>query len=243
MECFDARRKLSEYIDGMLSQVHASEVKDHLDHCPDCTEEYQALRRIITHMNQMEHVDEPAHFIEKVHHRLGNRFSLKRITRTLFVPLQIKLPLELAGAATIIMLAFYVSTTIDNLPFYEISLTVTSQEKSKGSGKGAPQKDVSPRGEKKGARSQSALKREQPKRMEASPQIQEVVNLLGGNVRKSLYQKDTNKLQSLYIEIPLQKYEALLNELEKMGEITRGLQAIEIKSKKVIKIHITITNN
>jgi len=59
-------------------------------------------------LHAMDPVEAPADFLEKIHERMESRFSLDRIIRKLFIPFRIKIPVELAAAATITLLVFFV---------------------------------------------------------------------------------------------------------------------------------------
>jgi hypothetical protein len=121
------RDKLSEYIDGMLSQEEASAVKEHLDRCPDCLEEYEETVKIIGHMNQMESLETPEFFVEKVHERIEKSKSLKRLVKRLFYPLRIKIPLELAGVAAAALLVIYIVGIQGKQHVYELAYAQRSQ--------------------------------------------------------------------------------------------------------------------
>ena len=124
MDCHDVKNLLSEYIDGMLSEENTSMVKDHLARCTDCSETYESMRRIIGHMNQMESIDEPADFLERVNARLERRFSLAGAFRRLFVPLRIKIPLELAGVAAAVVLIIYFAGIRNDRTLHEITVSM-----------------------------------------------------------------------------------------------------------------------
>jgi hypothetical protein len=121
------KEKLSEYIDGMLSQEEASAVKEHMDRCPECMEEYEEMVKIIGHMNQMENLETPEFFVEKVHDRIEKPKSLQRFIKRLFFPLRIKIPLELAGVAAAALLVIYIVGIRGKQQVYEIAYAQRSQ--------------------------------------------------------------------------------------------------------------------
>jgi len=121
------RDKLSEYIDEMLSQEEVSAVREHLDRCPACMEEYEEMVKIIGHMNQMVSLETPDNFGEKVHERIEKPKSLKRIVKGLFYPLRIKLPLELAGVAAAALLVIYIVGIRGKQHVYELAFTQRSE--------------------------------------------------------------------------------------------------------------------
>jgi hypothetical protein len=134
MDCREIRNRLSEYIDGMLDETEASEIKNHLAHCAGCSEAYGATIKIIEHMGQMESIEEPADFLDKVNARLDRRFSMGGIFRRLFRPWRIKLPLEMAAAAAVIALIVYLGGVKEPEPLYQITITESDERLITGYG-------------------------------------------------------------------------------------------------------------
>ncbi len=121
------RDRLSEYIDGMLSEKEASAVKEHLDRCTDCLEEYKEMLKIIGYMNQMEGLEIPDSFVEKVHERMEKQAPLRKFLKGLFIPIKIKVPLELAGVAAAALLVIYVVGIRGKQHVYELAYVQRSQ--------------------------------------------------------------------------------------------------------------------
>lgn len=119
--------KLSEYIDGMLNQEDTSSVKEHLDRCPECMEEFEEMLKIIGHMNRMESLETPEFFVEKVHERIKERSFLQRLAKGLFFPLKIKVPLELAGVAAAALLVIYIVGMRGKQQVYELAYVQRSR--------------------------------------------------------------------------------------------------------------------
>ena len=108
MECARVKELLSEYIDGSLDALVGAAVKDHVSICNGCKEELASLSAMVEELGSLEPVKAPADFLEKIHERMEPRFRLYRILRKLFVPFHIKIPLELAAAATMAILVLAV---------------------------------------------------------------------------------------------------------------------------------------
>jgi hypothetical protein len=108
MECTRVKELLSEYIDGSLDEQVSAEVKDHVSTCNGCKEELASLRAMVEELGTLEPVKAPADFLEQIHERMELRLRLSRIIKKLFVPFHIKIPLELAAAATMVILVFAV---------------------------------------------------------------------------------------------------------------------------------------
>ena len=108
MECALIQERLSEYIDGTLDANDRAAVENHISTCKTCKEDLASLTEMVEELHAMDPVKAPADFLEKIHERMDSRFSLDRIIRKLFIPFRIKIPLELAAAATITILVFFV---------------------------------------------------------------------------------------------------------------------------------------
>lgn len=108
MECALIQERLSEYIDGTLEADDRAAVENHISTCKTCKEDLASLTEMVEELRAMDPVEAPADFLEKIHERMESRFSLDRIIRKLFIPFRIKIPLELAAAATITVLVFFV---------------------------------------------------------------------------------------------------------------------------------------
>lgn len=108
MDCTRIQELLSEYIDGTLDPNAERAVKTHISTCNDCKKMLASLRTVIDELGALDPVKPPADFLEKIHERMEPRFGFDWIAKKLFVPFRIKIPLELAAAATITALVVFV---------------------------------------------------------------------------------------------------------------------------------------
>jgi hypothetical protein len=104
MECVRIKGRLSEYIDGTLDAQTRVSVEDHVSTCSNCKAELASLSALVEELGALETVKAPADFLEKIHEKMEPRTDFYRILRKLFVPFHIKIPLELAAAATMVIL-------------------------------------------------------------------------------------------------------------------------------------------
>ncbi|HIE44374.1 MAG TPA: DUF4349 domain-containing protein [Candidatus Omnitrophica bacterium] len=104
MECGKIKGLLSDYIDGILDSETKELVKKHLLRCRECSKELSSLNKYLKELSSLQKVKAPEDFLEKVHQRLARWFELKRIIRRLFVPARIKVPWELVGVMTTVIL-------------------------------------------------------------------------------------------------------------------------------------------
>jgi hypothetical protein len=100
MDCTGIQELLSEYIDGTLDAKAVQVVEKHMSVCGDCKESLASLRAMVQELNALEPVKAPSDFLEKIHQRMESRSTFSWTFRKLFVPLKIKIPLQLAAAAT-----------------------------------------------------------------------------------------------------------------------------------------------
>jgi len=111
MDCIGIQELLSEYIDGTLDANTTRTVEEHISTCRDCKETFSSLSAMVEELNALEPVEPPADFLEKIHRRMEPRSDFSRIFKKLFVPFKIKIPLQLAAAATasilVVMVLFH----------------------------------------------------------------------------------------------------------------------------------------
>ena len=108
MDCAAILKRLSEYIDGTLDAQTRAWVEKHIAVCENCKQELASLRAVVEQLDALEPVEPPADFLEKIHERMETRSGFNKIVRRLFVPFHIKVPLELAAAATVTILVVLV---------------------------------------------------------------------------------------------------------------------------------------
>ena len=108
MECAAILELLSEYIDGTVDVQTRTAVEKHIAVCENCKQTLTSLRAVVEELGALDQVKPPADFLEKIHERMEPRSGFNKILRKLFVPYGIKIPLELAAAATVTILVFFV---------------------------------------------------------------------------------------------------------------------------------------
>ena len=104
MECLRAKELLSDYLDGILDTQSAAPLETHLAGCTRCRRQLDALKALVSELNRLDPVKPPHDFIDQIHERLEPRSRRDTIVKKLFFPLRIKLPLELAAAAAMVVL-------------------------------------------------------------------------------------------------------------------------------------------
>ncbi|MBN2298300.1 MAG: zf-HC2 domain-containing protein [Deltaproteobacteria bacterium] len=108
MNCKDVKENLSAYIDDMLDKQIRTLVDEHLAVCRSCREELASLLFVIEDLKDAGSLKAPENFIESLHERLDAPSYWSRIKEILFVPAQIKIPLEFAAVSIVAVLVFTV---------------------------------------------------------------------------------------------------------------------------------------
>ncbi len=108
MECAEIKELLSEYVDGISDAKTKALVDEHLLTCKGCEEELGSLKALVNELGSLESAEAPKDFLDKLHERIEARFQFGKLMRVLFVPMRIKIPLELASLAAMAILIFSV---------------------------------------------------------------------------------------------------------------------------------------
>lgn len=134
MDCAAILKRLSEYIDGTLDAQTRAWVEKHIAVCKNCKQELASLRAVVEQLDALEPVKPPADFLEKIHERMEARTGFNKIVRKLFVPFHIKIPLELAAAATVtILVVLFLNIQQPEIHMMKIPAASTSQSMAKKS--------------------------------------------------------------------------------------------------------------
>jgi Putative zinc-finger len=134
MDCAAILKRLSEYIDGTLDAQTRTWVEKHIAVCENCKQELASLRAVVEQLGALEPVEPPADFLEKIHERMEARSGFSKVFRKLFVPLHIKIPLELAAAATVsILVVLVLNIQQPGIQMMKIPVAPTSQSMAKKS--------------------------------------------------------------------------------------------------------------
>lgn len=108
MECSKIKQLLSEYIDNSLDLATKTFIKRHLSQCSACSEEFASLKAYLKEMSSLGEVKAPDDFLEKVHQRISRRFEFEKMMRKIFVPVKVKVPLQLAAVMAMLIVGVFV---------------------------------------------------------------------------------------------------------------------------------------
>ncbi len=117
MDCREAKELLSYYIEGMLEERDKALVEQHLAGCKSCAGEFESLRAVIGELSLLKSGPEaPDNFLEMVHRRIERGNIFQETLRRLFVPVRVKVPIEIAGtliAALLVVVVINRSGTVE----------------------------------------------------------------------------------------------------------------------------------
>jgi hypothetical protein len=94
-----AKELLPDYVRGLLDPAQARLVEQALAGSEELTREKSRLQTYFAALDALEPVTAPSDFINRVNRRIDRPHFVKRLIDALLFPLQVKIPLELAGLA------------------------------------------------------------------------------------------------------------------------------------------------
>jgi hypothetical protein len=113
MECARVQERLSDYIEGFLSDEEKKLFDEHLGSCVACGAMLSDLRMTIDYMNDLEEREPPPWLAQKIMNRVRQEAKQsKSIWQRLFYPIHVKLPLEAVGVALVALTALYVFQSV-----------------------------------------------------------------------------------------------------------------------------------
>jgi hypothetical protein len=107
MNCHETRERLSGLLDDALGAPERAEVRAHLESCPECRRELDRLRAMVALLSRVERPRAPLGFVDRVMDAAHPAPWHRRLGRRLFLPLNIKLPVQAAAMLVIATLGIY----------------------------------------------------------------------------------------------------------------------------------------
>jgi hypothetical protein len=108
MTCHDARGSLSAFLDEALAPDERREAEAHLEGCAECRRELERLRQTVALLHRVEPARAPVGFVDRVAAAARPRPWYRRAAAAVFLPLSVKLPVEVTALAMVALLAVYV---------------------------------------------------------------------------------------------------------------------------------------
>jgi hypothetical protein len=126
MKCRKTRKLLGEYIDGSLDSESAKALKAHVTSCDRCARELETLRSYREKLATLRDAKAPAGFLIGVKNRIETAEEESPKRRAFFSSPRIKVPLELAGAVAVVLIAVVIFRNV--VPPRERQLLPTTQQ-------------------------------------------------------------------------------------------------------------------
>ncbi|MBT0654738.1 DUF2275 domain-containing protein [Geomobilimonas luticola] len=112
MEHTEIRRRLSDYLDNVVSAKEKSEIEAHLATCGNCRGALADLERTVAHLKSLPEVEPPPWMTAKIMARVKGGVEPKpALWKRLFFPLHVKLPLEAVAIVFLCITGYYLART------------------------------------------------------------------------------------------------------------------------------------
>ena len=108
MNCEEVQKYLSDFLDKSLDNERARAIEDHLAACSRCSEEMASLAECQRLVSGLPAVELPLGFTNRVMARVREAANPPSLWERLFLPLQIKIPLQATAVVLIAVLAAYI---------------------------------------------------------------------------------------------------------------------------------------
>ena len=114
LRCEEVRERFSALWESELSPSEQTEVKNHLELCPDCQKEFSRFDKTLRMLHSVEEQEVPDGFLPGIYERIEERgrkgISLEKTSwRWLHVPLRLKLPMQALAMVAIVFLTLYLT--------------------------------------------------------------------------------------------------------------------------------------
>jgi hypothetical protein len=113
MECREVQKKLSAYIEKVVSPKQKALIDAHLKGCKQCKRALADLKKAVDYVQKLEEVEPPAWLKQKVMARVRAEAEAKRgVLQKLFYPFHIKIPLEAVALLLVAVGTIYIFKSI-----------------------------------------------------------------------------------------------------------------------------------
>jgi hypothetical protein len=254
MECAEIRPRLSEYLDGILDHQTKGLVRKHLSECVACSEALESLQTLVQELGNLRPVKPPDDFLEQLHGRMAKRSGLRVLRKMLFVPFQVKIPLQFATAAAMGVLIFFIIRTpeiekkISEMPKQEAIIKgVEKADKEDFLRKPSAMEAESVPSVTKGGETIELVLVLEPKdesdlefltHNELVSRLKDLLHKVKGAVLSAEYDRKTGRTSSLNAQIPAKQYGFFCEELQKLGPLQSPPPAVKLNDTEFINLLI-----
>lgn len=129
MKCREAKRFLSLFLDGQLSQKRSLEIKTHLEKCRDCSNEVLLLRESWDLLKQHEPIASSSGFKADFWKRLAQEeLSLEKKKVFVFPGLKPRLAVVFSLAAVILICGTYVTNFLSDKGIRNLAMAINDKD-------------------------------------------------------------------------------------------------------------------
>ncbi|MBI3031820.1 MAG: zf-HC2 domain-containing protein [Candidatus Rokubacteria bacterium] len=107
MNCHEARELFSAKMDDLLTAEQRAALDGHLQGCADCRREWERFRQTVSLLHSVGEARAPAGFATRVMQASRGEPWHRRLIRNVFLPLHVRLPLEVAALLLVSTLAIF----------------------------------------------------------------------------------------------------------------------------------------
>ena len=107
MNCREARELFSAKADDLLTAEQRAALDGHLQGCADCRHEWERFRQTVSLLHSVGEARAPAGFATRVMEASRREPWHRRLLRGVFLPLHVRLPLEVAALVLVSTLAIF----------------------------------------------------------------------------------------------------------------------------------------
>jgi len=107
MNCREARELFSAKADDLLTTEQRAALDGHLQGCADCRHEWERFRQTVSLLHSVGEARAPAGFARRVMEASRREPWHRRLLRGVFLPLHVRLPLEVAALVLVSTLAIF----------------------------------------------------------------------------------------------------------------------------------------
>jgi tol-pal system protein YbgF len=101
MTCDEVREAFTEFYDDLLSGDRLTDVTQHLDECSDCRAEWASFSMTLQVVTRLGMADPSPEFAARVRQHIEASPWWRRLARTLFIPLHVKVPIHAVALAVL----------------------------------------------------------------------------------------------------------------------------------------------
>ncbi len=131
MDCKKIKPLLTDYINKELSNELENEVKNHIVNCEKCKQKLNFLKKYFIEIKNIKPIKAPDDLLDKIHLRLTKKSGFKNLVKKLFIPLQIKIPLEIITIAVSVIFVILLFNPVKQLFIKQPIISEKPKEETK----------------------------------------------------------------------------------------------------------------